>query len=146
PSNEPGVVQVLDSHDRGRRPPRPHALPSAYEPSLARPPIPRVDSPTNRVNPLTIWLKPAFPGRLVCQFSPGDRVGLLEEAVDVELDRVLAEVHPFGDLGVGGALDDEGQDLLFDPAELRDVPGRLARRGPGGRPAGWRGGPAGPTF
>src|ERR1700694_51749 len=66
-----------------------------------------------------VRLEPALFGRFSCQLGSITGTDLLQDASDMELDGVLAEVHLVGDLRVGQAFDDERQDLVLHPAEIR---------------------------
>jgi hypothetical protein len=51
--------------------------------------------------------------RIAERGDPVARAGLGEDAVDVGLDRVVAEEQAVGDLAVGQALGDQAEDLYL---------------------------------
>src|SRR5258708_17849615 len=77
-------------------------------------------------------LEPAFFRRLAGQLGSIDDSSLLEQALHVELDRVLAQVHLGGHRRVGQPFRYQTQDLALQPVELRWTDSRLGgqSRGP----------------
>src|ERR1700694_5362131 len=70
------------------------------------------------VRSINLRLEPAFSGRLSGELGSIHDSSLLQDAVDVECDRVLAQVHLFGDRGIGKPFHHQTQDLYLQPAEL----------------------------